>query len=123
MSGDYAYYNANIDKIEEEDCVCRAISVGLSIPYLAVEKLLDIVSYYYGCDPLQKCCYHHIMEDIFNVPVRYCQYGETVGEIAEQYPNNKVIIRIDGHLTCSVHGVICDIWRCNEKEADCYWII
>ena len=123
MSGDFAYYNANVEKVEEEDCVCRAISLGLSLPYRAVEKMLDIVSYYYGCDPLQLCCYHRIMEDIFGFPVRYCYDGETVGEVAEMYPNNKVIIRIDGHLTCSVHGVIYDIWRCNEKKVDCYWII
>ena len=123
MSGDFAYYNANVEKVEEEDCVCRAISLGLSLPYRAVEKILQIVSFYYGCDPLQKCCYHHIMEDIFGFPVRYCHKGETVGEIAEDYPNNKVIIRIDGHLTCAINGVIYDIWRCNDKEVDCYWII
>ena len=123
MSGDFAYYNANVEKVEEDDCVCRAISLGLSLPYRAVEKMLEIVSFYYGCDPLQLCCYHHIIEDIFGFPVRYCYDGETVGEVAEMYPNNKVIIRIDGHLTCAVHGVIYDIWRCNDKEVDCYWII
>lgn len=123
MSGDFAYYNANIDKVEEEDCVCRAISLGLSLPYFTVKKLLKMVSFCYGCDELQLCCYHHIMEDLFDYPVRYCYDGETVGEIAEMYPYNRVIIRIDGHLTCAVNGIVCDIWRCNEREVDCYWII
>lgn len=49
--------------------------------------------------------------------------GETVEDIAEKYPNDRVIIRIDSHLTCSIKGIIPDIWDCSDKLVDCFWIV
>jgi hypothetical protein len=46
-----------------------------------------------------------------------------VREIAERYPRRKVIIRVDGHLTCSMYGVVTDIWDCSEELVDRYWVI
>jgi hypothetical protein len=34
----------------------------------------------------------------------YC-YGRTVGEVAEDHPGQKLLIRVEGHLTCSMYGV------------------
>lgn len=122
-SVDFYYYNANPNNLEEEDCVTRAIQLGLGLRYQTVRKLLDLTAYRYNCDPLCVCCYHHLLEDIFDLPVRYCNNGETALEIAKTYPNNKVIMRLDGHLTCAVHGAIADIWDCQDKLVDRYWII
>lgn len=122
MKQDYTYYNMNPDKREISDCVCRAITLGLGLKYNTVKKLLELCAVYYDCDPLYVGCYHHLLEDVFELPVRYCDDSETVEEIAQMYPNNKVIIRIEGHLTCAVHGTIFDIWDCTDKIADCYWI-
>ena len=120
---DFSYYNINPEKTEEQDCVCRAISLAVNSDYRAVEKLLEIVAYYYGCEKLCLCCYHHLLEDVFNFPVRYCENGETVGEIAKRLNHNIVLIRIDGHLSCSLYGIIYDIWDCSPKSVDCYWIV
>lgn len=123
MSRDFVYHNVNPTKTETLDCVCRAISLAVNLDYKAVEKLLEISAYYYGCDPLCVSCYDNLLEDVFNFPVRYCENGETVGQIAYKYPNNILIIRIPNHLTTSIYSIINDIWRCNDEIVDRYWIV
>lgn len=119
----YRYYNRNPDGKEIEDCVCRAISTATGLKYEAVENLLALSADGYRCEKLCVCCYHHLLEDILCYPVRYCETGETVGDIAERYSGSKVIIRIAGHLTCAIMGTVVDIWNCTHKEVDCYWVV
>lgn len=120
---DFYYYNCNPDKLEEEDCVCRAIKLATRLDYETVDKLLELVAYYRQCDKLCLNCYHYLLEEVFNFPVRYCEQGETVRDIAQTYSNNIVLIRIQGHLTCAVCGKVWDLWDCSPELADCYWII
>lgn len=120
---DFAYYNNNPGLIEEEDCVTRAISLATKLPYNAVVKLLDMCAYYYMCDKLNVNCYGRLLSEIFSYPIRYCQDGETVENIVSKFPLNTLIIRIEGHLTSSVAGILTDIWDCSNKLVDCYWIV
>ena len=119
---EYMYYNRNPWKLDEEDCVCRAISAALDIKYVAVENLLELVAGANQCDKLCVCCYHKLLEDVFGMEPIYC-YGERVGEIARSHPGRKLLIRIEGHLTCSMYGVVIDTWDCTDKVVDCYWIV
>lgn len=121
--GDFAYYNANIYGIEEEDCVTRAIKLGTGLQYSTISKLLDMASFYYNCEKLCVNCYGKVLSEMFNFPIRYCDYKQTVKEVSKKYPYNTIIIRIDGHLTASVMGVVADIWDCSDKLVDCYWIV
>lgn len=123
MRNDFVYYNANPYRIEEEDCVVRAIKAGLGLPYNTVEKLLTLSAEHNQCDKLCVCCYHFLLEDVFDLNVRFCKDYETVADIAKMYPNNKCIIRIDGHLSCSINGVVYDLWDCSQRLVDCYWIV
>lgn len=116
------YYNRNPWELNEEDCVCRAISAALDIKYTAVNNLLTLISESHECDKLCVCCYHKLLEDIFGMRPVFT-YGETVGEIAEANPGHKLLIRIEGHLTCSMYGVVIDTWDCTDKIVDCYWIV
>ena len=119
----YRYYNRNPDGMHLEDCVCRAISTATGLNYGAVDKLLSLTAFCYGCDRLCVCCYHNLLEDILGYERHTCRDGETVGEIAKAYPNDKLLIRIEAHLTSSVKGTVYDIWDCSDKEVDCYWIV
>ena len=121
-SNHYRFYNRRPDGKLKEDCVCRAISLGLKLPYKTTEKLINITAQHNKCDALCVCCYHNLLEDVFNLTVKYCKNGETVQDIADMYPNNTVIIRIDSHLTCSVNSIVHDIWDCTNELVDCYWI-
>lgn len=120
--GGFYYYNRNPWQADEEDCVCRAISAALDISYVAVDRLLDLTAYAYGCEKLCVCCYHHLLEDVFAMEPADGR-GLTVGEIAEEHPGRKLLIRCDGHLTCSMYGVVIDTWDCTDEVVDCYWIV
>lgn len=119
----FRFYNRNPRRSEEEDCVCRAISTALGIKYQAVDELLRLVAEDRRCSPLCVCCYHHLLEDVFKLKVRYCDYERTVGDVAAEHDERRLIIRVDGHLTCSIMGDVIDIWDCSEELVDCYWLI
>ena len=119
----YRYYNRNPQKVETEDCVCRAISTAVGLKYDAVDRLLDMTAEDNECDKLCVCCYHKLLEDVLHYTPTYCREGETVGEVAEMHRDKKIIIRIKGHLTCSIYSTILDIWDCTAEPVDCFWVI
>lgn len=119
----YRYYNRRPDGAEIEDCVCRAISTATGLKYEAVEKLLALTSCNYDCDKLSVDCYHNLLDGTLCYKQRTCKHGENVGELSERYRDKRLIIRINGHLTCSLYGTIVDIWDCTEKTADVFWIV
>lgn len=118
----FTYYNANPYHIEEEDCVCRAISAGTGLPYYVVYNLLTLVADKSCCDKLNVECYSKVLEDVFRYKVVYV-HNKTVSEIANRYRNNIVIIRMEGHLTCSIYGAVADIWDCTNEIVDRFWIV
>lgn len=119
----YKYYNRNPNSVRIKDCVCRAISTATGLAYEAVDNLLDLTSKEYNCDKLCVCCYDNLLQDILCYPRFECNFENTVEEIAIRYPRNKLLIRIDAHLTCSIYGTILDIWDCSSELVDCYWIV
>lgn len=123
MSRDFVYHNENPYRMEENDCVCRAISKATDMDYFIIQQLLEMSAEVNNCDTLCVCCYHYLLENVFGLSVKYCDHWERVGDIARQYPNNKVLIRIDGHLTTSDNGIVYDIWDCTQSVVDCYWVI
>lgn len=119
----YRYYNRRPDGAEIEDCVCRAISTATGLKYEAVEKLLALTSCNYECDKLSVDCYHNLLDGTLCYKQRTCKHNETAGELSERYRDKRLIIRINGHLTCSLYGTIVDIWDCTNKTVDVFWIV
>ena len=122
MKSRYMYYNNNPWDLNEEDCVCRAIAQALGIKYEAVNNLLEAIAELNECDKLCVCCYHRLLEEIFGLKVIY-SHGETVGEVSRTHPGHKLLIRTEGHLTCSMYGVVIDTWDCTKEIVDCFWTV
>lgn len=118
----FRYYNENPNGYHIPDCVIRAITLALDIDYYEVVKLLHLNAQEFQCDCLNVNCYEKLLDIDFNLP-HYKSYGKSVEEIALEYPNNILIIRIMGHLTASVDGIIYDIWDCCNEEATDFWVI
>lgn len=116
----FKYLNVNPLSIEEEDCVTRAISLASGYSYADIQDKLYYMARLFDCEELCVCCYKHLLDDIFEYP-RVKSKGRTVGELCEDYPDCILLVRIDGHLTCVVHGVIRDLWDCSDKIADIIW--
>lgn len=55
-------------------------------------------------------------ERVYNIP----QY---VGEVADVYSNNILLITMNGHITCSKYGVIYDSFDCRDRIAEYCWIV
>lgn len=123
MNKRFVYYNARPDGEREEDCVCRAITLATGLRYNTIEKLLDMTAACYGCDALFVDCYAQLLEDVFGFRGVPCFHAETVADIARAYPNNKVLIRINGHLTVSISSFIFDTWDCSDELVDRYWVV
>ena len=119
----YKYYNHNPDNKVLSDCVCRAISTATGLKYEAVDNLLELTSEYNDCDKLCVCCYDYLLTDTLCFRRFNCKFSKTVEDIANEYPRNKLIIRVNAHLTSSIYGTILDIWDCSNELVDCFWIV
>lgn len=117
----YKYYNRNPEKEKLPDCVCRAISLATQCPYYLVWDLLKKNGLDRGCDAINLSCYAKLLDDIGFKKID--AKGRKVGELACTFPNSRLIIRIEGHLTCCINGVCYDIWDCTKEIADCYWVV
>lgn len=117
----FVYYNANLNNEKIGDCVIRAISLALDLDYDVVVKLLLKNSKYFNCDLLVKDCYGKLLEDMgFKC---YDGRGYTVKEIAEDFYNKKLLLRIENHLTASLYGDIYDLWNTSYEPVDVFWVI
>lgn len=118
----FKYLNLNPLTLKEEDCVTRAIALASGNTYEDIQSKLFHIAALFECEKLCVCCYVHLIEDVFGydkIPTN----NKTVGELAEQYNDCVLLVRIDGHLTCVVYGVIRDLWDCSDSIADIAWVV
>lgn len=119
---DYIYHNVSPNGQRRNDCVVRALSLGLDINYFDVEDLLIEIGDYYECEELCVCCYKYLLENIIGLKP-YNGNNRTVDEIVEENPDCILIIRVEGHLTCAIRGAIYDIFDPSDMIVDRYWIV
>lgn len=117
----YKFLNVNPTRRKLPDCVCRAISLATRTKYSYIMNLLEENGYCNNCEDLTVECYSKILNDI-----GYAQYsanGKTVEDLCEEFPDDILIVRLTGHLTCCVNGCCYDIWDCTNESADLFWVI
>ena len=116
----YRYYNANKLGKYVNDCSIRAISLAENSSWdytydkmseLAQEQGTMMDDSIFIRDYLDKR-----YERIPNIP-------QTVGLVAGEYPDKILLITMDGHITCSVYGIIFDSFDCRKRVAQAAWII
>ncbi len=117
----FKYRNVQPNKRKLPDCVCRAISLATGADYFDIMALLQANAIENECNALNVRCYSRILDDV-GYP-RFPSFGRTVGEIAAEHSDKRLIIRIDGHLTCTIYGVCHDIWDCTGEIADVFWMV
>ena len=118
----FVYYNVNPDGYHIPDCVIRAISTATNLSYYDTIYALKRNSTQHCCDELTLSCYERLLDYEFNLP-HYLGVSHTVKQIAENFPNNILLIRTDGHLSVSMYGDIYDIWDCSEEIVTDFWIV
>lgn len=118
----YKYYNINPKGETLPDCVTRAISLATGINYYDVMYELEKNGNVYNCDKLCVCCYSKFLEDNLKLTTKDGRERQ-VKEIVKEYPDSTLLLRIKGHLTCSINGTIYDIWDCLDKVVDVFWVV
>ena len=118
----FKYYNANPEGKVLNDCVTRAISLATNTPYYVVKNLLTLSANSLGCCRICRPCYSRFLKNYYGLNAIDDDY-HTVGELADKYPNNTLLLRTDGHLTCSINKTIYDLFDCRNEVVTHYWIV
>ena len=118
----YIYLNENPQGYHIPDCVIRAITLALGLDYFEVVKMLHLNGQELQCECLIVKCYEKLLDYDFNLP-HYMSFGLTAEEVANDYPNSVLLLRMEGHLSTSICGVIYDIFDCSKMEITDFWIV
>lgn len=118
----FRFYNANPENKITSDCVIRAISLALNINYSDTVELLIEHSNFFNCDMLVKDCYGSLLDNYFLLS-KYKGWNQKVGEIVDNLSDCILILRIEGHLTCAIYGIIYDTWDTSNEPVDVFWIV
>lgn len=118
----YKYHNENPNGYHIPDCVIRAITTAMGLSYYEVITKLKINGDLFECDELNVRCYEKLLDYDFNLP-HYIGNGKTAEEVACDFIHDIVILRMNGHLSVSVYGVIHDIWDCSQEIITDFWIV
>ena len=105
----------------EEDCVCRAISLALNENYYKILDKLKYVGKLFECEELCVCCYKFLLDNVYGLERIEEFEGQTIDFFLTINCNGVYLIRIDGHLTCAIDGIIYDLWDCTDKKISIVW--
>lgn len=117
----FKLYNNNPHNERLSDCVCRAITMATGANYYDVMDMLTENSQNNSCDCLNVECYSKMLDDIGYESKD--GNGKSVEDIAEEHKDKTLLLRLDGHLTCSVNGDVYDLWDTSRKQVEKYWIV
>lgn len=90
------------------------------LPYATIRRKLWLTAELYGCERLCKFCYSHFITNVLKYKEVNCDYY-TIGEFADDHPKGTYLIRIQGHLTTIIDGVLYDIFDCRNDFCDIVW--
>ena len=104
-----------------EDCVTRAIALGVNEDYYIIQRKLQLIAELFECEKLCVCCYKHLLDSVYNLERIESYQGMTIEEFLSYEPYGTFIIRVDQHLTCAINGVLFDTWDCRDEIVDIVW--
>ena len=104
-----------------KDCVKRAITLATEKDYMEVQRELnrlkkitkctafnDVKNYKYYIEKILKC-------NKISFPAIAGESRMNGKRFCEQFPKGKYILRMAGHLSCCIDGMINDTWDCSDK--------
>lgn len=117
----FRHLNLNPYRKRTGDCVIRAIACAFDIGWVEASDLLYEVARSIGCEMSCLGCYTTLFSDmnLFEVDPE----DASVGELADMYSDSIMLVRIEGHLTCTRYGDVVDIWDCRDEIVDRAWIV
>lgn len=116
----YVYLNNNALGLYKNDCVVRSIALASGKTWDDTYTLLSEIAREQGTLLDDRDFVRDYLDHKYErLPYR----SATVGEIAGMYPNNVILITMDGHITCSKYGIIYDSFDCTSQKAENAWLV
>lgn len=116
----YRFYNNNALGLFENDCTIRSISTATNNSWDDTYEHLSNIARLNGTMMNDKDFIVSYLDNrykrVYNIPI-------TVGMVAGAYPDNILLITMNGHITCSKYGVVYDSFDCRERIAEYCWIV
>ena len=116
----YKFYNNNALGLLENDCTVCSISTATGNSWDDTYEHLSNIARLNGTMMDDKEFIIEYLDDryerIYNIP-------ETVGMVAGYYPDNILLITMNGHITCAKYGIIYDSFDCRNRIAEYCWIV
>ena len=116
----YKYYNANALGKNISDCTIRSISCATNKSWDYVYEHLSDIAQAEGTMMDDK---NFIIDYLDRRYERLPYVKGKVGYISKKYPNNILLITMQGHITCSKYGNIYDTFDCSDRIAEYVWIV
>ena len=116
----YKYYNANAMDNFVDDCVIRAISVAENSTWdYTYNKLSDLAQRQGRMMDDRVFVRDYLDKNYIRIP----EMNISVGQLASEYPDKVLLITMNGHITCSLYGVIIDSFDCRKRRVENAWIV
>ena len=116
----YKFYNNNKLGLFENDCTIRAIATATGNSWDDTYKHLSNIARINGTMMDDKDFVREYLDKRY---YRLEKIPRTVGEVAGTYPDNILLITMNGHITCSKYGIIYDSFDCRDRVAEYCWIV
>ena len=114
----YKFYNNNALGLFKNDCSIRAITTATGNSWDDTYEHLSNIAQLQGTMMDDKYFIRQYLDERYE---RIKDIPYTVGEVAGTYPDNILIISMNGHLTCSKFGMILDSFDCRNRIAEYCW--
>lgn len=116
----YKFYNNNALGLFEDDCSVRSIATATGRTWDETYQHLSNLARQQGKMMDDREFIIGYLDTNYD-RVDYLPYR--VGNVAYEYPNNVLLITMNGHITCSKYGVIYDSFDCRDRIVEDAWIV
>jgi len=120
----FKYYNRHPKGIETSDCVVRAISTALDIDYLDCRRNLNRSKRELGFNSYKESKFLYKYLQGFPRLIFKAIKGEPrikADDFTMLHPKGTYIVKLAGHITCIIDGVILDTWDCGYRSVYTAW--
>lgn len=121
----FAYHNQNPKGRKTSDCVVRALSFALEMPYEEVLKELFETQLKTGYCLLDKQCYERVLAAHGFVKIKQPRHENGTKYLVREIDtltNARCVISLANHLTAYKDGFIFDLWDCRTKTIGNYYV-
>lgn len=116
----YAFFNENPLNKYEDDCVVRAISCATGNSWDYVYDYLSDIAQYEGTLFDKREFVRNYLDRTYT---RLYGIHGSVGQVSAMFPDNVLLITMNGHIVCSKNGIVYDTFDCRKRKVEDVWLV